>query len=147
MWTSSPRRLPGQLDRFVDLRGHRRPRRVLEADRVEGHAVVEDVLEGLHVELGRVRPGTQPGRQLHQRDHHDFVLEPRLRDATPRVGQVPHVVQGVEVADRRHAVLLEHAAIGQVVALAILMPIVASMGGNAGTQTLTVAVRSLARKT
>jgi len=32
------------------------------------------------------------------------------------------------------------------VALAILMPIVASMGGNAGTQTLTVAVRSLATK-
>ena len=32
----------------------------------------------------------------------------------------------------------------QVVALAILMPIVASMGGNAGTQTLTVAVRALA---
>lgn len=37
-------------------------------------------------------------------------------------------------------------AIGQVVALAVLMPIVASMGGNAGTQTLTVAVRSLATK-
>ena len=35
-------------------------------------------------------------------------------------------------------------ALKQVVALAILMPIVASMGGNAGTQTLTVAVRSLA---
>ena len=32
------------------------------------------------------------------------------------------------------------------VPLAILMPIVASMGGNAGTQTLTVAVRSLATK-
>ena len=32
------------------------------------------------------------------------------------------------------------------VALAILMPIVASMGGNAGTQTLTVAVRALATK-
>lgn len=32
----------------------------------------------------------------------------------------------------------------QAVALAILMPIVASMGGNAGTQTLTVAVRALA---
>jgi len=30
--------------------------------------------------------------------------------------------------------------------LAILMPIVASMGGNAGTQTLTVAVRALAMK-
>ncbi len=37
-------------------------------------------------------------------------------------------------------------AIEQVVALAILMPIVASMGGNAGTQTLTVAVRALATK-
>ncbi len=37
-------------------------------------------------------------------------------------------------------------AISQYVALAILMPIVASMGGNAGTQTLTVAVRAIATK-
>jgi magnesium transporter len=36
--------------------------------------------------------------------------------------------------------------IEKVVALAVLMPIVASMGGNAGTQTLTVAVRALATK-
>ena len=34
--------------------------------------------------------------------------------------------------------------IKQLVALAILMPIVASMGGNAGTQTMTVAVRAIA---
>ncbi|MFD1795479.1 magnesium transporter [Paracoccus aurantiacus] len=38
------------------------------------------------------------------------------------------------------------ATISQIVALAVLMPIVASMGGNAGTQTLTVAVRALATK-
>ncbi|MEM1101666.1 MAG: magnesium transporter, partial [Pseudomonadota bacterium] len=38
------------------------------------------------------------------------------------------------------------AAIAQIVALAVLMPIVASMGGNAGTQSLTVAVRSIATK-
>jgi magnesium transporter len=38
------------------------------------------------------------------------------------------------------------AAIAQIVALAVLMPIVASMGGNAGTQSLTVAVRALATK-
>ncbi len=38
------------------------------------------------------------------------------------------------------------ATIEQVVALAVLMPIVASMGGNAGTQTLTVAVRALATR-
>lgn len=36
------------------------------------------------------------------------------------------------------------ASIEQMVALAVLMPIVASMGGNAGTQTMTVAVRALA---
>lgn len=38
------------------------------------------------------------------------------------------------------------ATIEQIVALAVLMPIVASMGGNAGTQTLTVAVRALATR-
>lgn len=37
-------------------------------------------------------------------------------------------------------------AIAQIVALAVLMPIVASMGGNAGTQSLTVAVRAIATK-
>ncbi|NNC01041.1 magnesium transporter, partial [Corallococcus exiguus] len=36
---------------------------------------------------------------------------------------------------------LEH-----MVSLAILMPVVASMGGNAGTQTMTVAVRALATR-
>ena len=36
--------------------------------------------------------------------------------------------------------------IEKIVALAVLMPITASMGGNAGTQTLTVAVRALATR-
>jgi magnesium transporter len=36
------------------------------------------------------------------------------------------------------------ATIDQMVALAVLMPVVASMGGNAATQTMTVAVRALA---
>lgn len=36
--------------------------------------------------------------------------------------------------------------IERIVALAVLMPIVASMGGNTGTQTLTVAVRALATR-
>jgi magnesium transporter len=39
----------------------------------------------------------------------------------------------------------EH-ALEKMVALAVLMPIVASMGGNAGTQTMTVAVRALATR-
>jgi len=37
-------------------------------------------------------------------------------------------------------------SIEKMVTLAVLMPIVASMGGNAGTQTMTVAVRSLATR-
>ncbi|MBI1650150.1 magnesium transporter [Hyphomicrobium sulfonivorans] len=37
-------------------------------------------------------------------------------------------------------------SIEQMVALAVLMPIIASMGGNAGTQTMTVTVRALATK-
>lgn len=38
------------------------------------------------------------------------------------------------------------ATIEQMVALAVLMPIVASLGGNAGTQTMTVTVRALATR-
>jgi len=38
------------------------------------------------------------------------------------------------------------ASISQMVALAVLMPIVASMGGNAASQTMTVAVRALATR-
>ncbi|WP_247877967.1 magnesium transporter [Azospirillum sp. TSO22-1] len=41
---------------------------------------------------------------------------------------------------------LFEATIEKIVALAVLMPIVASMGGNAGTQTLTVVVRALATR-
>ncbi len=41
---------------------------------------------------------------------------------------------------------LFEATITRVVALAVLMPIVASMGGNAGTQSLTVAVRAIATR-
>ena len=37
-------------------------------------------------------------------------------------------------------------SIEKIVALAVLMPIVASMGGNAGTQTMTVVIRAIATK-
>ena len=45
-----------------------------------------------------------------------------------------------------YVISLFDASIEKMVALAVLMPIVASMGGNAGTQTLTLTVRSLAIK-
>lgn len=43
-------------------------------------------------------------------------------------------------------ITLFQGSIQKMVALAVLMPIVASMGGNAGTQTMTVTVRALATK-
>ena len=43
-------------------------------------------------------------------------------------------------------IALFEGTIEEIVALAILMPIVASMGGNAGTQTMTVMVRALAMR-
>lgn len=43
-------------------------------------------------------------------------------------------------------IALFEGTIEKMVALAVLMPIVASMGGNAGTQSLTVAVRAIATK-
>ena len=45
-----------------------------------------------------------------------------------------------------YVISLFDASIEKMVALAILMPIVVSMGANAGTQTLTLTVRSLATK-
>ena len=44
------------------------------------------------------------------------------------------------------AIALFETTLDKIVSLAILMPIVASMGGNAGTQTLTVAVRAMATR-
>lgn len=45
-----------------------------------------------------------------------------------------------------YIISLYDGTIEQMVALAVLMPIVASMGGNAGTQTMTVAVRALSQR-
>ena len=47
-------------------------------------------------------------------------------------------------SSRRASVSLFQGEIGKYAVLAVLMPIVAGMGGNAGTQTLAVAVRALA---
>ncbi|MEO1330442.1 MAG: magnesium transporter [Pseudomonadota bacterium] len=77
------------------------------------------------------------------------VGEESLGDAVARVTwrRFPWLAVNLATAVLASLVIgLFDAAIEQVVALAILMPIVASMGGNAGTQTMTVVVRSLATK-
>ncbi|MBO6835522.1 MAG: magnesium transporter [Alphaproteobacteria bacterium] len=67
----------------------------------------------------------------------DFMETTRLRFSWLLVNLATAIVASLVIA-------LFEDALAKVVALAVLMPIVASMGGNAGTQTLTVAVRALA---
>lgn len=67
----------------------------------------------------------------------DFVRTTRLRFSWLLVNLATAIVASLVIA-------LFEDSLERIVALAVLMPIVASMGGNAGTQTLTVAVRALA---
>ena len=95
---------------------------------------VVDVIEEEHEEdilkLGGVR----------EDDFYDAVIDTtRARFSWLLVNLATAIVASVVIG-------LFDAAIEKMVALAVLMPIVASMGGNAGTQTLTVAVRALAVK-
>ncbi|MCL3880854.1 magnesium transporter [Marivita sp. GX14005] len=69
----------------------------------------------------------------------------RVRETTKR--RFPWLFVNLVTAILASLVISQfESAIATIVALAVLMPIVASMGGNAGTQSLTVAVRALATK-
>ena len=62
-------------------------------------------------------------------------------------GRFPWLLVNLITAILASVVIAQFAdAIDAMVALAVLMPIVASMGGNAGTQSMTVAVRALATR-
>ena len=62
-------------------------------------------------------------------------------------GRMPWLAVNLVTAILASIVIAQfEATIAQFVALAILMPIIASMGGNAATQSLTVAVRAIATK-
>ena len=72
-------------------------------------------------------------------------LADRVIDTTKR--RFPWLAVNLATAILASLVIAQfEAALTQIVALAVLMPIVASMGGNAGTQSLTVAVRAIATK-
>ncbi len=72
-------------------------------------------------------------------------LADRVIDTTKR--RLPWLAVNLATAILASLVIAQfEAALTQIVALAVLMPIVASMGGNAGTQSLTVAVRAIATK-
>jgi magnesium transporter len=112
---------------------------VVDADeRVVGMVTVDDVVGVVRqvasedmLALGGVRD---------QEGLSDSVLETtRSRFSWLFVNLLTAIIASIVIA-------MFEETIEQMVALAVLMPIVASMGGNAGTQTLTVAVRALATK-
>ncbi|MEL7489708.1 MAG: magnesium transporter [Pseudomonadota bacterium] len=109
-----------------------------DGDRLVGMITVDDVVEIVHEETHEdmlALAGVEADTGLS-----DTVVETvRSRFSWLAVNLGTAIMASLVIA-------LFDAAIERVVALAVLMPIVASMGGNAGTQTLTVAVRSLATK-
>lgn len=109
-----------------------------ESERLVGMITVDDVVEIVHEETHEdmlALAGVEADTGLS-----DTVVETvRSRFSWLVINLASAIMASIVIA-------FFGAAIEKVVALAVLMPIVASMGGNAGTQTLTVAVRSLATK-
>ncbi|MFP3945104.1 MAG: magnesium transporter, partial [Alphaproteobacteria bacterium] len=112
---------------------------VVDGDRrVVGMLTVDDIVDVIqeeHEEDVLALAGVAPDEGLS-----DNVL-------TTARGRMPWLVVNLMTAIFASVVIgLFEGALDKLVPLAILMPIVASMGGNAGTQTLTIAVRALATK-
>lgn len=108
-----------------------------EAGRLVGVLTVDDIVDVIHQEADEdIKALVGVGDE----ELSDTVLE------TAR-GRLPWLLVNLATAFLAASVIaLFEGTIEQMVALAVLMPIVASMGGNAGTQAMTVTVRALAMR-
>ncbi|OIO68052.1 MAG: magnesium transporter [Zetaproteobacteria bacterium CG1_02_53_45] len=107
-----------------------------EAGVLVGRITADDVIDVIHEEA------TEDMFRLAALSDHDDLAEPvgitaRRRGIWLALNLLTAIAASVVIAQFE-------ATIAKVVALAVLMPIVASMGGIAGTQTLTVIVRGIA---
>jgi magnesium transporter len=108
-----------------------------ENDRLVGVLTIDDVVDVIQQEAEEdlLRMGGVGDEELS-----DTIV------ATSR-SRVPWLLVNLVTAFVSASVIsLFGATIEQMVALAVLMPVVASLGGNAGTQTMTVTVRALATR-
>jgi magnesium transporter len=109
-----------------------------EGNRLVGTLMIDDIVDVIEEEADadiKALGGVKPGEEISDR-----VLD------TAR-SRFPWLFANMLTALIASSVIrLFEGSIEKMVALAILMPIVASMGGNAGTQTVTVAVRALATR-
>ncbi|MGD9880939.1 MAG: magnesium transporter [Reyranella sp.] len=103
--------------------------------RLEGVIMVDDVVDVIdeEAEADLLKMGGVGIDDMHANP----VRTARLRAMWLTVNLATAVLASLVIGQFEHS-------IEKIVALAVLMPIVASMGGNAGTQTVTVAVRALA---
>lgn len=109
-----------------------------EADRLVGVLTVDDIVDVIEEEAD------EDLRALGGVTGDEEISDPVMYTARSRI---PWLLINLATAFFSASVIgLFEATIEQMVALAVLMPIVASMGGNAGTQTMTVAVRALATR-
>jgi len=106
-----------------------------EGGRLLGVIMVDDVVDVIDEEAEEDL--LKMGGVGHDDMHANTVRTVRLRGVWLAVNLLTAVIASLVIGQFE-------GAIEKIVALAVLMPIVASMGGNAGTQTVTVAVRALA---
>ncbi len=108
-----------------------------DSGRLIGTITVDDVLDVIHEEAEEdiMRLGGVSGDDLYAAAFETG----KSRFSWLFVNLITAIVASIVIG-------LFEGALEKVVVLAVLMPIVASMGGNAGTQTMTVAVRALATK-
>lgn len=108
-----------------------------DAERLIGVITIDDIVDVIHQEAEEdiMRLGG-----VQEDDLYAAVLDTgKSRFTWLFVNLITAVLASIVIA-------LFQGTIEQIVMLAVLMPIAASMGGNAGTQTLTVAVRAIAMK-
>lgn len=108
-----------------------------EANRLVGVLTIDDVVDVIHQEADEdIKRLAGVGDE----ELSDSVLEiTRSRFTWLAINLVTAILASMIIG-------IFNASIEEMVALAILMPIVASMGGNAGTQSMTVTVRALATR-
>lgn len=108
-----------------------------EANRLVGVITVDDIVEVISEEAAEdIRLLAGVGEES--------ISDSVLQTSRSRVPWL--LVNLVTAVIAASVIALFDATIEKMVALAVLMPIVASMGGNAGTQTMTVTVRALATR-
>jgi len=111
---------------------------VIDGDgRLVGAITIDDVVDVIHEE--HEEDIMRMGGVIEDDLYHASISTARARFSWLVVNLLTAILASMVIG-------MFDATIEQVVALAVLMPIVASMGGNAGTQTLTVTVRALATK-